>query len=171
MVKDDFAPSEQLSGPLETVEASESHLEFVDCPRENCGETIMLKELESHMSMHEAENSNDEENSQEDPSRSKRTRVDESESESEPKFDTRLPPALRNIGSPDLPTSSPSSDRHVVAKAGWRELLNMTGSRGKSQTSPESRRPHRRLGVCVRTLPLIYRINQSVEIRTRSLRP
>jgi zinc finger-containing ubiquitin peptidase 1 len=155
MVKDDLAPSGQISGQPNALDASDDHSEFVDCPRENCGETIMLTELESHMSMHDVESSSDDESFKQDLSRNKRTRVDESELESEPKFDTRLPPALRNIDVPDVPTSSSSSDRQAVAKAGWRELLNMTGSRSKPQTSVESKRPHRRLGVCVGTCLLL----------------
>lgn len=145
MVKDDFTPSEQVLGPHEAVGASEDHLEFVDCPRENCGETIMLTELESHMSMHDIENSNEEENLHLDSNPNKRIRG--SDSESEPKFDTRLPPALRNLAAHDSPTSSSSSNRQAIAKAGWRELLNMPSSRAKVQISPESKRPHRRLGV------------------------
>jgi zinc finger-containing ubiquitin peptidase 1 len=144
MVKDDFTPSEQVSGPHEAVEASEGHLEFVDCPRENCGETIRLTDLESHMSMHDIENNN-EENLHQDSNPNKRIRA--SGSESEPKFDTRLPPALRNLAAHDPPISSSSSNRQATAKAGWRELLNMPSSRAKTQMFPESKRPHRRIGV------------------------
>lgn len=154
MVKDNAASSEQLSGQLEALEASENNPEFLDCPRENCGETIMLTELESHMLMHDIENSNDEEILHQDLSRNKRSRADESESEAEPKFDTRLPPALRNLGALD-PLTSSSSDRQAIAKAGWREFLNMTSPKGKPQISSESKRPHRRLGVRVRTHPLL----------------
>ena len=161
MVKDDFTPSEQVSGPHEAVEASEGHLEFVDCPRENCGEIIMLTDFESHMSMHDIENNN-EENLHQDSNPNKRIRA--SDSESEPKFDTRLPPALRNLAAHDPPISSSSSNRQATAKARWRELLNMPSSRAKTQMSPESKRPHRRLGVSF--LACSYRpvTNLSIEV-------
>jgi hypothetical protein len=145
MVKDDFSPSEQRSGPHEVVEASENHLEFMDRPRQNCGEAFILTELESHMSMHDIENNDEEENLHQDPNPNKRTRA--SDSESAPKFDTRLPPALRNLAAHDSPISSSSSNRQAIAKAGWRKLLNMPSSRAKTQKSPETKRPHRRLGV------------------------
>jgi zinc finger-containing ubiquitin peptidase 1 len=144
MVKDDFTPSEKVSGPHEAVEASKGHREFVDCPRENCGETIMFAELESHIVMHDIENNN-EENLHQDPNPNKRIRA--SDSKSEPKFDTRLPPALRNLAANDSPISPSSSNRQAIAKAGWRGLLNMPGLRAKAQISPESKRPHRRLDV------------------------
>jgi zinc finger-containing ubiquitin peptidase 1 len=164
MVKDSFNPSEQASGSHEAVETFESHLEFVDCPRENCGETIMLTELESHMSMHVVENNNEEENLNQDPNSNKRIRA--SDSESEPKFDTRLPPALRNLATHEPPISSSSSNRQAIAKAGWRKLLNMPSSRAKAQMSPESKRPHRRLGVSVSFLNRAYKpvTNQSIEV-------
>jgi zinc finger-containing ubiquitin peptidase 1 len=145
MVEDDFSPSEKASGLLEPAESSEGHLEFVDCPRENCGETIILAELESHMSMHNIENNNEEENFHQDPNTNKRPRT--SDYESEPKFDTRLPPALRNLAAPKSPISSSSSNRQAIAKAGWRKLFNMSGSKAKSQKSRGPKRPHRRLGV------------------------
>jgi zinc finger-containing ubiquitin peptidase 1 len=144
MVKDDFNPSEKASQSPGTPDSSSSQQEFVDCPRENCGEAIMLTELESHMSMHDVEN-NDEENLYHDCNTNKRPRASDSESES--KFDTRLPPALRNLAASESTASSSSSKRRAMAKAGWRELFNLQGSRAKTQTSAESKRPHRRLGV------------------------
>ena len=160
IVKDDFTPSEQVSGPHEAVEASEGHLEFVDCPKENCGEIIMLTDFENHMSMHDIENNN-EENLHQDSIPNKRIRA--SDSESEPKFDTRIPPALRNLTAHDSPISSSSSSRQTIAKAGWR-LLNMPSSRAKVQMSPESKRPQRRLGVSF--LVCSYRpvTNLSIEV-------
>lgn len=145
VAKDDFGTSEQILGPAEIIEASEEHLVLVDCPRENCGEIILLAELENHTSMHDVENGNEEENLHQESNRNKRSRV--SEPESELKFDTRLPLALRNLGSYDISTSSSSSNRQEVAKAGWRELWNTSSSRGKPWMSTESKRPHRRLGV------------------------
>jgi zinc finger-containing ubiquitin peptidase 1 len=162
MVKDGFTPSEQLSGPHEPIESSEGHLEFVDCPRQNCGETIMLTELESHMSMHDIENGNEEQNVHQDSNPNKRIRA--SDSESEPKFDTRLPPALRNLAAHDSPISSSSSSRQAIAKAGWRELLNMPSSRAKVQMSLESKRPLRRLGVSLLACSYGSVTNLSIEI-------
>jgi hypothetical protein len=130
---------------LEPAESFEGHLEYVDCPRENCGEIIRLAELDTHMSMHDIENNNEEENFHQDPNTNKRPRA--SDCESEPKFDTRLPPALRNLAAPKSSISSSSSNRQAIAKAGWRKLFNMSGSKAKSQRSPGSKRPHRRLGV------------------------
>jgi len=144
MVKDDLSPSEKASGLLGPAESPEGHLEYVDCPRENCGETIRLAELDSHISMHDIENNNEEENFHQDPNTNKRSRA--SAYESEPKFDTRLPPALRNLAAPKSSISS-SSSRQAIAKAGLRKLFNMSGSKAKSQKSPGSKRPHRRLGV------------------------
>jgi hypothetical protein len=145
MVKEGFTPSEQATGSQEGIEAFDDQLEFVDCPRENCGETVTLTELESHMSMHDIENNNEEESLNQDPNPNKTIRAPDSESE--PKFDTRLPPALRNLGTSDPPIASSSSNRQAIAKARWRELLNMPSSRAKVQMSPEPKRPHRRLGV------------------------
>jgi len=162
MVKDSLNPSEQASGSHEVVETSEDHLRFVDCPRENCGETIMLIEFESHMSMHDVENNNEDENLNQDPNSNKRIRA--SDSEPEPKFDTRLPPALRNLATHDPPSSSSSSNRQAIAKAGWRRLLKMPSSRAKAQMSPESKRPHRRLGVSFLNRPYKPVTNQSIEV-------
>lgn len=169
MVKEDSTPSEQVSVPHEALESSEDHLEFVECRRENCGETVLLTELESHMSMHDIENNNEEENLNQDPNPNKRIRA--FDSESEPKFDTRLPPALRNLATPDPPISSSSSNRQAIAKAGWRELLNMPSSRAKAQMSPESKRPHRRLGVSYLARAYKPVTNPSIEVRTWPLCP
>lgn len=121
----------------------------------------MLTDFESHMSMHDIENNN-EENLHQDSIPNKRIRA--SDSESEPKFDTRLPPALRNLAAHDSPLSSSSSNRQATARARWREILNMPSSRAKTQIFPESKRPHRRLGVSF--LVCSYRpvTNLSIEV-------
>ena len=145
MIKDDTRKLERDLGLLEAVEASEHELQYVDCPRESCGETIMLTEFEGHMSMHDVENSNEEISFNQKSTSSKRPRGPDSESE--PKFDTRLPPALRNLAAEDPKISSSSSGRQTIAKVGWRELFNMPTSRAKSQISPEPKKKNRRLGV------------------------
>ncbi len=162
MVKDDLGPSEKNSGPLEAPETPEDHLEFVDCPRENCGEIIMLTELESHLSMHDIENDEEAKQLHPNPNPNKRTRAPDFESE--PKFDTRLPPALRNLAAQESPISSSSSNRQAVAKAGWRELFNLPSSKAKLQMSPESKRSHRRLGVSFFASLCKRMTNQSIEV-------
>lgn len=148
-MKNDCSASGLLSVTPEPAGATDNGLEFVDCPRESCGEIILLTELESHLSLHEIEDSEDEDDVSRDTNPSKRART--TESEPEMNFDTRLPPALRNLGG-IRPLKSSSSDRQSSAKAGWRELLNMTGSRHESRAPFEAPKSQRRLGVSFKAL-------------------
>ena len=145
MVRNDLDGSGQLSGTLEAAEANEDGLKFADCPRESCGEIILLTELENHLSLHDIEDKEDEDNESQDPNRSKRGRT--ADSEPEVSFNTRLAPALRNLGGHGHLNLSSSPDRQVSAKVRWRERLNMSGSWHERRASPEPKKSHRRLGV------------------------
>jgi hypothetical protein len=129
------------------METSEDELNFVECPVDDCGETILLTELESHVLMHDIENNNNNDTSCPDSHRNKRVR--NTDTEAGLGFDTRLPPALRNINGHQQSSHTGSPDRQESAKAGWRELLNMPGSRHEPRASSDSIKSHRRLGVRV----------------------
>lgn len=150
MVKNDCSGTALLSVTPEATDAIENSLEFVDCPRESCGEIILLTELESHLSLHEIEDSGGEDDVFEDANPSKRART--TDSKPELNFDTRLPPALRNLVGIRHLNSSSSSDHQSSAKSGWRELLNMTSSRHEPRASFENPKSHRRLGVSFKSL-------------------
>ena len=145
-MKNDSGGSGQLSATSEAAEATKDELDLVDCPKESCGEIILLTDLESHLSLHDIEENKVEDDAIQDSNPSKRGRTTDSESEAS--FDTRLPPALRNLGGGygHLKSSS-SSDRQFSARAAWRELLNMPSSRHEARASPNPRKLHRRPGV------------------------
>ena len=150
MVKNDCSETGPLLVTPEATETIDNGPEFVDCPRESCGEIILLTELESHLSLHEIEDSEDEDNVSWKANPSKRART--TDSEPEVNFDTRLAPALRNLAGVRHLNSSPSSERQSSAKSGWRELLNMGGSRHEPRASSETPKSHRRLGVSFQLL-------------------
>jgi len=113
--------------------------------REGCGEAVLLSDLETHMSMHDVEDPDGEDIACQNPISNKRTRT--AASDSEQIFDTRLPPALRNLKTDDVSPARSPSDRQAGAKAGWRDILNMSGLRHAVNVSPESKKSERRLGV------------------------
>lgn len=150
MVQDTFDQPGTFSSVYEASSlVDDDGSSFVDCPRHGCGEAVFLSELDGHMALHDVE-SNEDNASLPYPSQHKRI----ADAESESSFDTRLPPALRNLGGQDSSTSSLPSDQQASTKAGWRDLLNMPRSRHASPPSPKASpqltpKVYRRLGVSV----------------------
>jgi hypothetical protein len=140
IVKDGLSQTESLGVHDTNATASDTHIDFVECPRHGCGETILLTELESHIEMHGAEEADEvEEDSQ--PNK----RVKKSSSKSATGFDTSIPQALRNLEDSSL-SNIPLLDRQAKAKASWSKLFNMPGQKALPRDSP-TEKSHRRLGV------------------------
>lgn len=139
IVKDDASTAAVMS-------LYDEEIQYASCPMENCGEAILLSELDSHIEMHGAEEGSDEE---EVPDRaSKKAKTSEEVKES---FGTKLSYALRNLdegeSTPDIAAKGCQPD----AVAAWKNLLKMpaASSSGKENAalSAPSKGSRRRLGV------------------------
>lgn len=147
IVKDGLNELDALDQPVGTVEDLVDDLDFVDCPREGCGEKIPLAELDSHTDMHEAENDEGDHDSQ--PAKRQKRDILVSASS----FDTSISPTLRNLAelSGDIPLSSSRANTNTVqsesAKAKWGKLLKMPGQKHSLGNDSAAKKPYRRLGV------------------------
>lgn len=150
IVKDGLSERDSMIHCGESHRILDDDLDFVACPREGCGETILLTELDSHIEMHGAEEDDDEVKVGSQPAK----RHKKSASSSSSKFDTNIAPALRNlvdysstsISSPDS-LGSTEVGTNTNAKARWRKILDMPSQRLSSGEEPTARKSHRRLGV------------------------
>ncbi|OBT65994.1 hypothetical protein VE03_03195 [Pseudogymnoascus sp. 23342-1-I1] len=128
----DAAQEEHPSRPSQAME----DIGYVECPISECGETVPLADLDSHLELHSMEDSDIE------------SHVDSKwEGATEPvdKFDTSLPTALRNLDEDSGPLLS-VVDRQAKAKETWRGILNMPKSIVAPQISPKSKPGKGRLG-------------------------
>ncbi|KFY26327.1 hypothetical protein V493_04163 [Pseudogymnoascus sp. VKM F-4281 (FW-2241)] len=131
------APQEEY---LSRVSQAMEDIGYVECPISECGETVPLGDLDSHLELHSLEDSD------------KDSHVDNAawkwEGATEPadsKFDTSLPIALRNLGESSGSLLS-ATDRQAKAKESWRGILNMPKSIVVPQASPKSKSGKGRLG-------------------------
>ena len=133
--------------------SEDSESDYVDCPEQGCGESILLAELQSHIDLHLAEkvaHDGTEEVQSNDTGRPKNIQDPDS---SEAPFSTKLPDALRNRDQLDNTSSSTSrrrQPRHQSHQSsGWRDLLNISSSsRGRSsKLTKASSSSRQRLGV------------------------
>lgn len=127
---------------------------YVSCSVANCGETIMLGELESHMEMHVAMGSGEETDEDSDLSSIKPKK----EEIATLSFGSKLTHALRNLEDIPLttfenkisPVKSRELDPRASAKAAWKNIMKMpedsTISKGNPNNKVMGRGPHR-LGV------------------------
>lgn len=134
------APQEEH---LSRVSQAMEDIGYVECPISECGETVPLADLDSHLELHSLEDSD------------KDSHVDNAawkwEGATEPadsKFDTSLPTALRNLGE-SSGSLFPATDRQAKAKESWRGILNMPKSIVVPQASPKSKYDKGRLGVSI----------------------
>jgi hypothetical protein len=84
-------------------------VQYVNCPIDDCGEIILLAELESHIEMHGEEQDSDDGNVH----RSKRAKT--SPEEEDLNFNTHLPSGLRNLEEDD---SKPSPGSKPLRRLG-----------------------------------------------------
>lgn len=132
----------QEEHPSRSSQAMED-IGYVECPISECGETVPLADLDSHLELHSMEESD------------RDSHVDSTawkwEGAMEPadsKFDTSLPTALRNLDE-DSGSLLSAVDRQAKAKETWRGILNMPKSIVAPQVSPKSKPGKGRLGVSV----------------------
>lgn len=118
--------------------------DYIECPMDGCGEAVLLTDLESHIEMHRAEDSDAEAAFFEDGIETKRVNPNNSSSNSN--FQTELPEAIRNLDDARSSENETSENRQAVAKAGWREILNMPSTLRHSRPQSGST-PRKRLGV------------------------
>lgn len=130
----------QEEHPSRSSQAMED-IGYVECPISECGETVPLADLDSHLELHSMEESD------------RDSHVDGTawkwEGAMEPvdsKFDTSLPTALRNLDESSGSLLS-TADRQAKAKESWRGILNMPKSIIAPQVSLKSKSVKGRLGV------------------------
>jgi zinc finger-containing ubiquitin peptidase 1 len=136
------------------VDGSEdSEGNYVDCPEEGCGESILLVELQSHIDLHLAEKmayDGTEELPDNDDGHSKK--IQNPNRQLEAQFSAKLSDAPRNRDRLDSASSSTSerhqSRHHRHRSPGWRDLLNIPSSRSRSSKPAQvSSSGCKRLGV------------------------
>lgn len=128
-------------------------LDFVECPREGCGEAILLSELASHIEMHGVEEYQTDESYFMDPNFGRRP--ESSNSKSELGSDAKPPQPFGNLMDEDLlGAKSSSNDPQTSAKLKWREILKMPTSKEKQENPNVPKRACRRLGVCPSNIPM-----------------
>ncbi|KAI9772965.1 MAG: hypothetical protein M1840_008847 [Geoglossum simile] len=117
-----------------TEGSEDSEGDYADCPEEGCGESILLVELQSHSDLHLAEKmayDGIEELPGNDAGRSKKNQSPDRQLETQ--FSAKLPDALHNRDSMGSSSSERHQSRHHRHRPpGWRDLLNIPGSRGQS---------------------------------------
>ncbi|KAI9677566.1 MAG: hypothetical protein M1817_006520 [Caeruleum heppii] len=89
---------------------------FVECPEHDCGEAILLTDLDTHLDMHLAENLSVAELGQVDVWSPEDTKMNNSQHE--PYFSAHLSPALRNLPHDSL--DSPADAANLVIADGFR---------------------------------------------------
>ena len=132
--------------------ASPSHElgeDYVECPERDCGESILLTELEVHTDMHLAEKMTADglEGSTADSKRHPK-KIKTVHGHPETHFDTRLPSALRSLDPPPSRSAPPLSGSSLEP-IGWRAIFGRksAGSRDHAQSGLTPAGPHKRLGV------------------------
>jgi hypothetical protein len=142
----------ELPKTQDYADASDEGLDFFECPRDGCGEAILLSELTSHIGMHDIEGNETEEDSKfENPHLSKKVRS----SKLELGFNATLPQALHNLTGEGPSAMSSLSNLQASAKLGWREILNMPALKGSPEKRTVPKKAYRRLGVCTSYTPMI----------------
>lgn len=142
VVKEDSS----ITGILSTISDThneDDNVQYGNCPIPSCGETLHLGELENHISLHDAEEMDADDDSERFSKRKRMVNGCESP------FDTKIPRALRNLDS--TRESSPAtsmSDPQETAKAVWRDIMKMPEPSSKPHPSTSSSNvTRRRLGV------------------------
>jgi hypothetical protein len=144
------------------VEASEdSDGDYVDCPEEGCGESVLAAELQNHIDLHLAEKMTFDETEElpNDDARSSR-RIEGSDQQPETQFSTDLSDALRNrdgLGDPSPSNSRKHRTRHHRHRSpGLREFLGIRTSRSRSPVPAQgSSGGCRRLGVSLSSITIV----------------
>ncbi|KAE8444400.1 hypothetical protein EG329_000600 [Mollisiaceae sp. DMI_Dod_QoI] len=121
--------------------------QYVRCPVEGCGESLLLTELDNHVEMHEEEQNHSPGDSDQSSHSAKRLKL---EPQIEASFDTKLSHALRNLDDDDKTSSTEKSshDLQAAAKNTWKSILKMpeASSKDTSNTTPQANSSKKRLG-------------------------
>jgi len=108
-------------------------IQYANCPVENCGEILLLKELDSHIEMHGAE-------ANEGGTGRRSVALEDGQ---RPAFQNKISKGLRNSDDQDTHLALQSAFSQPSAKAAWKQILKMP----ESKSAPKPKGVKKQLGV------------------------
>lgn len=147
VVRDDASVAAVMSVVSEPETEEAGDVQYANCPVEGCGEILRLEDFDSHIRLHNVEDSDAEVEADQVES-AKRVKLNTGYGSS---FATKLSRALRNLDDDDhesTPTSVSNgvTDQQERAKAAWKNMMKMPDG-SKHQEPSTFKTPKKRLGV------------------------